>query len=294
MRLRSIFRSADDSWRTGWRIITMFVLLAAVIIGLNVAWKALGLPGRQGSGPWGFLLFASLTSGAVLGVIALLLRYVENRGLDAIGMPFVASSWKQTAVGTLIGAVPVSLLVGLALLAGYGTISPSSFAPASLAAGLLPMLLAGFVLAAWEEFVLRGYLLRQLSIGLNPMAGVVITGVLFGLMHSGNPGANWQGLLYTAIGGILMGLWMVRSGSLWLLIGYHFGWNATASALFGLELSGFEEGYSVFVSSLSGPQWLTGGDYGFEASLPAVIFEVLALSVVLRFTDANRSTSTVA
>ena len=126
------------------------------------------------------------------------------------------------------------------------------------------------------------------------MARVIITGILFGLMHSGNPGANWQGLLYTAIGGALMGLWMIRSGSLWLLIGYHFGWNATASGLFGLELSGFEEGQSVFVSSLSGSPWLTGGDYGFEASLPAVIFEVLVLSVVLRFTGANRSTSTVA
>lgn len=271
----------------------MFVLLAAVVVGLNVSWKALGLPGRQESGPWGFLLFASLTSAAALGVIALLLRFFENRGLDSIGMPFIANAWKRTAVGTLIGAVPVSLLVGLALLAGYGTISLSSFDPAGLAVSLLPMLLAGFLLAAWEEFVLRGYLLRQLSIGMSPMAGVVITGILFGMMHSGNPGANWQGLLYTAIGGIMMGLWMVRSGSLWLLIGYHFGWNATASALFGLELSGFEESYSVFVSSLSGSQWLTGGDYGFEASLPAVIFEVLVLSVALRFTAAIRSTSTV-
>ena len=294
MRIRSIFLDAEGSWRTGWRIIAMFVLLAVVIIGFNVAWKSLGLPGRQESGPWGFLLFASLVTVAALGVIALLLRYFENRGLDAIGMPFVANAWQQTAVGTLIGAVPVSLLVGLALLAGYGTISLSSFAPASLAAALLPMLLAGFFLAAWEEFVLRGYLLRQLSIGLNPMAGVVITGVLFGMMHSGNPGANWQGLLYTAIGGILMGLLMVRSGSLWLLIGYHFGWNATASALFGLELSGFEEGQSVFVSSLSGPQWLTGGDYGFEASLPAVMFEVLVLSVVLRLVGTGRRTTTVA
>ena len=294
MRIKSTFLSPDGSWRTGWRIIAMFVLLAAVIIGFNVAWKSLGLPGRQESGPWGFLLFASLISGAALGVIALLLRYFENRGLDAIGMPFVANAWKQTAVGTLMGAVPVSLLVGLALLAGYGTISPSSFALAGLAAALLPMLIAGFFLAAWEEFVLRGYLLRQLSIGLNPMAGVVITGVLFGMMHSGNPGANWQGLLYTAIGGILMGLLMVRSGSLWLLIGYHFGWNATASALFGLELSGFEEGQSAFVSSLSGSQWLTGGDYGFEASLPAVIFEVLVLSVALRLVGTSRSATAAA
>ncbi len=294
MRIRSIFLSPDGSWRTGWRIIAMFVLLAIVVVGINVGWKALGLPGRQESGPWGFLLFASLISSAALGVIALLLRYFENRGLDAIGMPFASKAWKETAAGTLLGAVPVCLLLGLAVFAGYGTISPGSMNPGELAAALLPLLLAGFALAAWEEFVLRGYLLRQLSIGLNPTAAVVITGVLFGLLHSGNPGANWQGLLYTAIGGILMGLLVIRSGSLWLLIGYHFGWNATASGLFGLELSGFEEGASVLVSSLTGSEWLTGGDYGFEASLPAVVFEVLVLSVALRLVGTGRSTPTVA
>jgi len=293
MNLRSIFRGSDNSWRTGWRIVAMFALLAIVVIGLNVGWKALGLPGRKDSGPWGFVLFASLISGAALGVIALLLRFFENRSLAAIGMPFVADAWKKTAAGTLLGAVPICLLLGLAVIGGYGTASPGSMDPGELAAALLPMLLAGFVLAAWEEFVLRGYLLRQLSIGLNPMAGVVITGVLFGLMHSGNPGANWQGLLYTAIGGILMGLLVIRSGSLWLLIGYHFGWNATASGLFGLELSGFEEGASVFVSRLTGSEWLTGGDYGFEASLPAMIFEVLVLSVALRLTGKSRSTPTI-
>jgi len=272
----------------------MFALLAIVVIGLNVGWKALGLPGQKDSGPWEFMLFASLISGAALGAIALLLRFFENQGLAAIRMPFAPKAWKETAAGTLLGVVPVCLLLGLAVVAGYGTISPGAMNPADLAVALLPLLLAGFALAAWEEFVLRGYLLRQLSIGLNPMAAVIITGILFGLMHSGNPGANWQGLLYTAIGGILMGLLVIRSGSLWLLIGYHFGWNATASGLFGLELSGFEEGASVFVSSLTGSEWLTGGDYGFEASLPAMIFEVLVLSVALRLTGKRRSAPTVA
>jgi membrane protease YdiL (CAAX protease family) len=272
----------------------MFVLLAVVIVGINVGWKALGLPGRKASGPWDFLLFSSLVSGAALGVVVLLLRHFENRGLAAIGMPFVAKAWKETVAGTLLGAIPVCLLLGLAVFAGYGTISPGPMNPVELAAALLPLLLAGFALAAWEEFVLRGYLLRQLSIGLNPMAAVLITGILFGLMHSGNPGANWQGLIYTAIGGILMGLLVIRSGSLWLLIGYHFGWNATASGLFGLELSGLEEGASVFVSSLSGSEWLTGGDYGFEASLPAVVFEVLVLSAALRLVGPSRSAPTIA
>ena len=117
MRIRSIFLSPDGSWRTGWRIIAMFVLLAIVVVGINVGWKALGLPGRQESGPWGFLLFASLISSAALGVIALLLRYFENRGLDAIGMPFASKAWKETAAGTLLGAVPVCLLLGLAVVA---------------------------------------------------------------------------------------------------------------------------------------------------------------------------------
>jgi membrane protease YdiL (CAAX protease family) len=34
-------------------------------------------------------------------------------------------------------------------------------------------------------------LLRQLSLGFNPLAAVIITGIVFGLLHSGNPGANW-------------------------------------------------------------------------------------------------------
>lgn len=281
MRIRQLLRDADGAWRTGWRIAAMLLLLAIVIVGVNGGWRALGLPGQRQGGPWMFLLFSSLVSGAALGVVALLLRYFENLGLAAIGMPFAARAWVETAVGTLLGAVPVSLLVGLAVIAGYGSVSPGGMNAARLVPVLLPMLLAGFLLAAWEEFVLRGYLLRQLSLGLNPGAAVVITGVLFGLMHSGNPGANWQGLLYTAIGGMLMGWLVLRSGSLWLLIGYHFGWNATAAGLFGLELSGFEEEGSIFNSTLSGADWLTGGSYGFEASLPAVVFEVLVLSVAL-------------
>ena len=281
MRLRTIVRGPDDTWRTGWRIAAMLALLAIVVFGVNVGWRALGLPGQQQAGPWMFLLFSLLVSGGALGVIALLLRYFERAGFAAIGMPFVATAWKDIAVGTLLGAVPVSLLMGLAVIGGYGSVSSGGMNVENFVSMLLPMLTAGFLLAAWEEFVLRGYLLRQLSLGFNPAAAVVITGLLFGLMHSGNPGANWQGLLYTAIGGILMGWLVLRSGSLWLLIGYHFGWNATASGLFGLELSGFEEKGSIFHSTVSGADWLTGGSYGFEASLPAVIFEVLVLSTAL-------------
>ena len=56
---------------------------------------------------------------------------------------------------------------------------------------------------------------------------------------------------------------------------------ATCCGIFGLELSGLDEKVSVFASTLSGSDWFTGGDYGFEASLPAVVIELLVLSRVL-------------
>ena len=289
--MRALFFDQNNMWRPGWRIVAMIVLTSVVVIGINAGWRALGLPGRQETGAGYFLLFAALISGCTFGVVLLALRYFEKQGTSAIGLPFRREAWKETAAGALLGAIPVCLLLGLAVIAGYGTVSPAGMSAAGLIAMLLPMLLAGFLLAAWEELVLRGYLLRQLTLGLSASAAVIITGVLFGLMHSDNPGANWQGVLYTAVSGILMGWLMVRSGSLWLLIGYHFGWNATAAGLFGLELSGFDENGSVFTSTLSGADWLTGGSYGFEASLPAVVFEVLVLSVALGLAGRARSES---
>jgi membrane protease YdiL (CAAX protease family) len=255
----------------------MIALLATVVLAVNAGWRLLELPGQDEGGPWVFLVFATLICSGTFGVIVLLLRLFERKGPDAIGLPLSGEAWKATAIGTALGAVPITLLVGMALIGGYGSIGVGNLTLAAILPTLLPVLLSGFLLAAWEELALRGYLLRQFSIGINPLAAAVITGVLFGLMHSGNPGANWQGLLYTALGGTLMGWLMVRSGLLWLLIGYHFGWNTAANELFGMELSGFGADASLFVVTLSGSEWLTGGNYGFEASLPAVICEVLVL-----------------
>lgn len=80
-----------------------------------------------------------------------------------------------------------------------------------------------------------------------------------------------------------MGLLLVRTGSLWLLFGYHFGWNACSGNLFGLMVSGMDVTHTVWVTTLSGSDWLTGGSYGFESSLPAVICELGFLSLVLLY-----------
>jgi membrane protease YdiL (CAAX protease family) len=284
--MTAIFRNEDGQLRSGWRIALCSILLALVIVAINVGWRALGLPGRMVDGvpqPWAFFAFASLISACALAVVLLLLRYFEQRGPAAIAMPFERRAILLTLTGALLGALPIALLVGAAAVAGYGDVAMRTFDPLQMLIALVPLLGAGFALAAWEEFVLRGYVFRQLSLGINPFGAVVITGLIFGLLHSANPGASWQGILYTAIGGMLMGCLLLQSGSLWLLIGYHFGWNATASSVFGLDVSGFGGENSILQSTLTGPEILTGGSYGFEASLPAVIAEFLVLLLAIFF-----------
>ncbi|MGI9270201.1 MAG: CPBP family intramembrane glutamic endopeptidase [Woeseiaceae bacterium] len=285
-RLRWVFLNDDSELRTGWRVVAMAVLLGAAIVALNLAWRAVGLPSQRDATEWMFLAFAALIVAAAAAVVLLLLRLIEKRGCDAVWLPFDRSAIRMTILGTLLGVVPICLLVGIAVVVGYGEVRWADPTMAMALHILLPSLLATFVLAAWEELVLRGYLLRQFALGLNPIAAIIITGVLFGLMHSGNPGANPAGLLYTAIGGILMAWLVFRFGSLWLMIGYHFAWNATGASIFGLEVSGIDEQAGLFVTKLSGADWQTGGSYGFEASLPAVICELFVLSVVL-FTNRN-------
>ncbi len=283
MSFATLLKTRDGEWRIVWRILAMFLLVIAVMFVVNVGWRAVGLPGQRDSTPWHFMLLATLITVGVTAVLVFLLRVFERRGPDAIGLTFSRQAVLPTLIGTALGAIPILLIVVAALLGGYGNVSMGTMSLGMLPTVLLPMLIAGFLFAAWEELVLRGYLLRQLSIGSNPAVAVVVTGLLFGLLHAGNPGANWQGLVYTAIGGILMGWLMVRSGSLWLLIGYHFGWNATAYQLFGLELSGLDADASFLIATLDGSDWLTGGSYGFEASFPAVVAEVAVLLAVLRF-----------
>ena len=161
--MRAIFRNKNDEWRSGWRIVVFILLLAGAGIAINAAWQFLDLPGRTAGGPWPFMFRAALTAGVTLGIVLLLLRGFERRGADAIWLPFRRSAWGDTIIGTLIGAVPICLLVGLALVGGYGTLSIGDLQLASVAGAFVPMLLTLFFLASWEELFLRGFLMRYVQ-----------------------------------------------------------------------------------------------------------------------------------
>jgi uncharacterized protein len=153
---------------------------------------------------------------------------------------------------------------GVYRFAGWGTFS-------GLGSGALFALSA----AVLEEIAFRGYLFRLLSTAAGTWAAVLITSVLFGAAHAANPGATLFSSVAIAVeaGVILAGAYAVTT-RLWMPIGLHFGWNFAEGTIWGMSVSGGATAPNLTRGSLAGAPILTGGAFGPEASLVAMLLSL--------------------
>jgi hypothetical protein len=150
-----------------------------------------------------------------------------------------------------------------------------------------------FVLVGWnEELLFRGYHLQTIASGLNPTWGVILSSVLFGLAHGGNPGASWISMATAGIffAGLFLAYGYVRTRQLWLSIGLHIGWNFFEGTGFGFPVSGLDV-YRIVHQRVQGPELWTGGVFGPEAGL--IVLPALALGAGLIYLYSKMPRSTV-
>ena len=57
---------------------------------------------------------------------------------------------------------------------------------------------------------------------------------------------------------------------LWFPIGIHAGWNFTQEGVWGVSVSGTTP-HGLIQATLSGPVWISGGAFGAEASVIAIV-----------------------
>jgi hypothetical protein len=105
---------------------------------------------------------------------------------------------------------------------------------------------------------------------------LIISSALFGLAHLGNPGATWVAAVWIALeAGLLLGGAYMLTGNLWMPIGLHAAWNFTQGEIFDVPVSGIDE-HGLVQAKLSGPEILTGGMFGLEASIIALVIATAA------------------
>jgi membrane protease YdiL (CAAX protease family) len=209
---------------------------------------------------------------------ALAMSIFESRSLADLGLHWREGSRWNLLMGLGLGAGAAVLVILIPLSLGMARFTGLANPDISWRGSLfLPILL--FCGAMAEELAFRGFVLQYLTRGWGAWAALLSTGVLFALLHEGNPGANWLSEVNTALFGILFGYAVLRSHDLWLPIGLHFGWNVTLPFL-GVELSGLTirvTGYELVWKS--GDLW-SGGRYGPEASpLASCVIVFLFLAV---------------
>ena len=255
------------------QLVLMFILLAA----LDLTCQLLGARlVRAAPGPLraeAAVLGALLLSVAMIAAYRYLVHVLERR--TAVELQLRASAARGLAGGVAAGAA-LFMLVYLILWA-VGAVTFGGF---NGLAGVGIALAVAIASAVGEEIVFRGVVFRRLESALGTSVALLISAGVFGLLHAGNTGATWTSTLAIALeSGVLLGITYAATRSLWLPIGLHLGWNFTEGGVFGAAVSGGQY-QGIFPATLSGPNWLTGGAFGPEASLAALIVSLCASTIL--------------
>tara|TARA_B100000575_G_scaffold285476_1_gene280795 strand:- start:823 stop:1689 length:867 start_codon:yes stop_codon:yes gene_type:complete len=129
-----------------------------------------------------------------------------------------------------------------------------------------------------EEIAIRGYILQNLSQSFNKYIALIISSLVFMLMHIGNPNIGVLPLVNLFLAGIFLGIYKVHKNNLWYPIGAHLVWNYLQGPIYGFEVSGNKIN-SLFEQKLTGHVLFTGGSFGFEGSIILTLF--LCISIFL-------------
>lgn len=227
-------------------------------------------------GNWFLALVLGLTvAGVVLAVYGRLVRWAEGRVPAEVAREGAAAA---TGRGALIGlAMFLAVVLNLAV---FGFYHIEGFNSLGGALGLFGIMASAAVV---EEVLFRGLLFRIVEQWTGTWIALVLSALLFGLSHLGNPDATLWGATAIAIeAGCMLAAAYAATRTLWLPIGLHFGWNFAVGGIFGSVVSGNGASQGLLQTVTSGPALLTGGAFGPEGSPYAVVFGLVLTIVFMR------------
>lgn len=246
------------------------VAAATVVVQFLIDWLGGPLGIRHAPG-WVFLTYAASVPTAIAAYVGYT-RCVELR--PATELSFQGTGW-HPVLGVLVGLVMFCVTLG--------TVAAFCNVTVSKGAGVAAFGSVGISLSAAvsEELVFRGLLFRLIERSLGTWPAVGISAMLFGALHLVNPGAGLVSTVaITLESGLLLCAAYILTRNLWFAIGLHFGWDAAESALFGATMSGHIDP-GLFVTRVTGPEFLSGGAFGVEASIVALLWALSVTAVLL-------------
>jgi membrane protease YdiL (CAAX protease family) len=265
----------------GWLralIFIIFYLAILILAGVFVVliWKA-GNTGAENNVPGTLLPYLMIIINTVVSalIVWLFRKIMDRQSFMSMGFEFKKYG-SHAGVGFFLGVL--LLCVGTLILWFTKNLqwTDINFNGSELFTGLITMLLVAF----YEELVFRGYILNNLLSSLNKWAALLISSGIFALVHIANPNFSIISAVNIFLAGLLLGINYIYTKNLWFAIMLHFSWNFFQGPILGYEVSGLNLS-SLFEHEVHGSELLTGGKFGFEASLLATVLYILAIAVLV-------------
>ena len=228
-----------------------------------------------------FLYYELFSFVIILFLFIFWVKVIEKNALSSLG--FVKRNWlKYLGWGIMFSLVQMGVIALVYQLSGIGSfeLNELSLEPILFILGLFPFwLLQG----GTEEVATRGWLLTRIAARSNLPLAIAISSSLFGFLHLGNSGVTFLSVLNIVLDGVLAGLLLVYTDSIWLVVAQHGTWNYVQGNLLGFQVSGTGADASIFSFTMwSGPDWLTGGAFGAEGSIITTLVLLVSLVIVYR------------
>lgn len=250
-------------------LLSVALVTSVVQLGAQAIMKTTGLhEDFQG------LIGAVFTAAAALASYIYIFKFYEKRKIEELSLKYF---WRNSIAGSLTGFLILTFVI-LVMYLGKGytilAINPVLF--------LLPALALGIVSGIFEEILFRGIIFRITEERLGSVWALVISSSFFGIAHLANQNATvFSAIAITIEAGLLLGSAYIYSRNLWLPIFIHFAWNFSEGGIYGAIISGGGMKKSLISAKFSGSDLLTGGAFGPENSLQAVILGLIAALVFL-------------
>lgn len=264
-----VFLNTECRLRSGWWVILFLVVLAALLFPLLLFWRDANdkVPLHQ--------------QAAIVLVASLICQALRRKPLSEL---FGTLDWRWPRQ-LLLGCAGGALLMGAPALA-LGLSGEVSWTMSGNLGALGPVLGVLAVAAFIEELLFRGFVFQRFLEGVGEWPAQLIIAGMFLLTHIdalGGAGAlKYLGGANIFLASILFGLAYIRTRSLALPLGLHFGANVMQGPVLGFGVSGDQEASLVVPAFQRAPDWLTGGPFGLEASVPGFLCLIVVTLVMWR------------
>ena len=210
----------------------------------------------------------------ILFLYSLYTKYIEKRKAHEISLK---NGLQELGTGVLIALFLVGFMVSLMAIFGFYRIDGTDSLKI-VVDGIFLFGIGAFI----QELGFRLVLFRLLEELLGSWFSLVMVAAIFGIAHLSNPNATAFTTASLVMGDVLLAAAFIYTRRLWLVWGIHFGWNLFQDGVFGMPNSGVTEFSSWIQPEITGPEWLTGGSFGIEASYVTVLLSLFVGIFILR------------